>query len=446
MDFILRLILNFYRFVYLFAGYIPIMKVLISGAGISGTALAFWLSKLQFNVTVVERFSSLRTNGLQLDLRGHGIEVLQRMGLDTAFKEKAAPEQGMQVVNSAGKRLAYFASNTSGKGKQNFTSEYEIMRGELCRLFHDASVAAGNVKYMFDTSIKEFKETSDGVTVTFSNDAVELFDLVVGADGQWSRTRRMMLGSTTSPDPALRLLPGMCAGYFTTPIAMQDGEGFDSTMYLASRHRSVMTRRSDPRFLQVYMGCSTEDPAMKAARRGDTVQEKAAFAASYEGAGWRVPELVDGMNAADDFYCERLGLVKLDAWHRGRVVLVGDAAYCPSVLTGMGTTCGVVGAYILAGELSRLHAKDGSGSANLDEALQAYDARFRPFMDQVQDGVGEESMASKLFMPSSALGVATLNFFLRAMTFFGIRLSSSSFMKEEVHNWELPQYDALVPP
>ncbi|KAJ6785108.1 hypothetical protein PWT90_03565 [Aphanocladium album] len=420
------------------------MKVLICGAGISGTALAFWLSKLQFQVTVLERFPSLRMNGLQLDLRGHGIEVLKRMGLEAAFKDKAAPEQGMQVVNSAGKRLAYFASNTSGEGKQNFTSEYEIMRGELCRLFHEASVSAENVEYIFEMSIEQLRDGDDGISVTFSNGETAIFDLVVGADGQWSRTRRMMIGSETSPDPALHVLPGMCAGYFTTPMPMQEGDTFDSTMYLASHKRSVMTRRSDPRFLQVYMGCSTEEPAMKAARRGDTQQEKAAFTASYQGAGWRVPEFIDGMNAADDFYCERIGLVKLEAWHRGRIVVVGDAAYCPSVLTGMGTTCGVVGAYILAGELSRLGSGDGTRHATLDEALGAYETCFRPFMEQVQHGVGEESLLSKMLMPSSALGVAALNFFLRTMTFFGVQLSSSSFMKEGVQNWNLPQYKDLA--
>ncbi|OAR02928.1 hypothetical protein LLEC1_05692 [Akanthomyces lecanii] len=426
------------------------MKVLISGAGISGTALAFWLSKLHFDVTVVERFPALRTNGLQLDLRGHGIEVLRLMGLDAAFKAKAAPEQGLQFVDSSGRRLAYLAANTSGEGKQNFTSEYEIMRGELCRLFHDASlVGGGHVKYLFGTSIKALQDDSsntgnEGITATFSDDRVEKFDLVVGADGQWSRTRRMMLKSTASPDPPLHLLPDTYAGYFTTPIPKQPGEGFDSTIYLASRQRSVMTRRSDPRFLQVYMTCSPDAATSMMGRRGDTKAEKAAFAETYKGVGWRVPELVEGMEASDDFYCERIGLVKLDAWRRGRVVLVGDAAYCPSVLTGMGTTCGVVGAYVLAGELSRLRdGKDASAHATLDDALGAYENSFRPFMDQVQKGVGEETMLSKMMMPSSELGISVLQFCLRVVTFLGIRLSASSFMKEGVV-WDLPQYKALT--
>ncbi|EGX88623.1 C6 zinc finger domain protein [Cordyceps militaris CM01] len=424
------------------------MKVLISGAGISGTALAFLLSKLHYDITVVERSPSLRVNGLQIDLRGYGIEVLRLMGLDAAFKEKAAPEQGMQVVDSAGTRLAYFAANTFDTGEQNCTSEYEIMRGDLCRLLHDASLAGGGrVRYIFDSSIKDLRDTPDagGVTVTFSDNHTEMFDLVVGADGQWSRTRRLMLGTNTSPDPALRLLPNLHAGYFTMPQPLRAGEGFDATLYLASRRRSVVTRRTDPRFLQVYMACTSS--ALQTVRRGDVVREKEAFAASHAGAGWRMPELVAGLRAADDFYCERIGLVKLEAWHKGRVVLVGDAAYCPSALTGMGPTCGVVGAYVLAGELSRLGAGEevdgGPGHSTLQDALAAYDARFRPFMHQVQDGVGEGSILSRM-MSSSSVGIALTNYCLRAATFFGIRLSSDSFMKERVQNWHVPRYEALV--
>ena len=80
------------------------MKVLISGGGIAGNALAFWLSKLGHDITVVECFPSLRTTGLQIDLRGHGIEVMKRMGLEQAFRSKLAPEQGLQVVDKSGRR------------------------------------------------------------------------------------------------------------------------------------------------------------------------------------------------------------------------------------------------------------------------------------------------------------------------------------------------------
>lgn len=105
------------------------MKVLMSGAGIAGNSLTFWLSKLGHKVTVVERFHFLRTSGLQIDVRSHGIEVLKRMGLENTFRSHAVPGLGIQMVYSSGTRRAYFPANRSGTEAQSFTSEFEIMRG-----------------------------------------------------------------------------------------------------------------------------------------------------------------------------------------------------------------------------------------------------------------------------------------------------------------------------
>ena len=81
-------------------------------------------------------------------------------------------------------------------------------------------------------------------------------------------------------------------------------------------------------------------------------EEKAVLAEIFEGAGWQTPEILKALEVADDFYLERPGVVKLDSWSEGRVVLVGDAAYCPTANTSMGTTSSLVGAYILAGEIA----------------------------------------------------------------------------------------------
>ncbi|RYO93407.1 hypothetical protein DL762_001106 [Monosporascus cannonballus] len=132
------------------------LKVLTVGAGIAGNSLAFWLSKLGHNVTVVERFPSLRTTGLQADLRGHRIEVPRRTGLEKAFRSLAVPEQGIQIVDSSGRRRAYFpANNKSGQGRQAFTSDFEIMRGDLCRLLYDAT--KDRSEYVFGTSVEGFE-------------------------------------------------------------------------------------------------------------------------------------------------------------------------------------------------------------------------------------------------------------------------------------------------
>jgi 2-polyprenyl-6-methoxyphenol hydroxylase-like FAD-dependent oxidoreductase len=127
--------------------------------------------KLGHDVTVVERFPSLRAMGLQIDLRGHGIEVMRRMGLEEAFRSKSAPEQGLQIVDKSGRRRAYFPSNKGSKGPQNFTTDFEIMRGDLYRLIYDTT--KDRAKYIFGTSIESFEEKDSSVEIRFTNGKTE---------------------------------------------------------------------------------------------------------------------------------------------------------------------------------------------------------------------------------------------------------------------------------
>lgn len=428
----------------------PSLKVLISGAGIAGNALAFWLTRLGHDVTVVERHPVLRASGLQLDLRSHGIEVLRRMGLEQAFRTKSAPERGMQVVDSTGKQRAYFpVSESGGKDRQGFTSEFEIMRGDLCRLFHDAAASSSGrnaAKYMFGTSIESFEQDDSSVDVRFDNGKTDRFDLLVGADGQWSRTRKMMLGlgnesSGATPADGLHPVEGLYFAYFTLNRQIEEGEQYLATSYIAPGKRGIMTRRHSPHEMQVMLACKTDSNRLKNARRGDVEEEKTAFADIFRGAGWQAENLVKSMRDADDFYCERLGLVKLESWSRGRVALVGDAAYCPTVLTGMGTTSAVVGAYILAGEIGRQCGEIGSRDS-IPSALKAYERTFRPFMNEMQKGVLENS-PRQWDMMGSAFSVAVINWVFSLASYFKVKAGLFG-VRETVKGWELPHYENMV--
>ncbi|RFU34971.1 hypothetical protein B7463_g1361, partial [Scytalidium lignicola] len=276
---------------------ITVMKILVSGGGIAGNALVYWLSKLGHDVPVVEWFPSLRDNGLQIDLRGNGIEVIKRMCLEQAIRSKSVPEQGLQQIDNSDRCWANFPVNKFGKGLQSFTTEFGIMRGDLCQLLHN--ITKDRARFVFGTSIKSFEEKDSPVEVWFTDGTTDRFDLLVGAD------------SLRSP-----------------------------------------------------------------------------FAEIFEGAGWQTEEILKALMEDNDFYCERLGLVKLDCWSSGRVTLVGDAAYCPSPLSGMGTSSVFVGAYILAGEIGE-HCpnrddtnQERDNKDGLAAALKAYEQKFRPFMDQ----------------------------------------------------------------
>ncbi|OBT63175.1 hypothetical protein VE03_07854 [Pseudogymnoascus sp. 23342-1-I1] len=422
------------------------MKILVSGGGIAGNAVAFWLSKLGHDITVVERFPGLRITGLQIDLRGHGIEILKRMGLDEAFRANAAPEQGMQVVDKSGRRRGYFPANTSGKGTQNFTSEYEIMRGDLCRIMND--VTKDRVEYVFGTSIESFEEKDGAVEARFSDGRTGRYDLLIGADGQGSRTRKMMLGPGAA-DAFVPIGDGEYIAYFTIPRPMREGEEYLGTFYIATGNRWVLTRRSNAKEMQIYLACKLDAGRLKAARQEGVEEEKEALAEIFKGAGWQLDEILESLKDTDNFYGEHLGLVKLESWSRGRVTLLGDAGYCPSVHTGMGTTSAMVGAYILAGEIGKHCGRSDGGDASkggdskdgIAAALKAYEQKFRPFMNHVQKGVEKSSGWESLL--STSFGIAVINFLVGIASLFKVNVGSWS-LKEDMKGWDLPEYEEMT--
>ncbi|KAH7309763.1 hypothetical protein B0I35DRAFT_397872 [Stachybotrys elegans] len=414
------------------------LRILISGGGIAGNALAFWLSRLGHGVTLVERFPGLRTSGLQLDLRGHGIEVLRRMKLEEAFRERAVAEEGLELVDSRGRTRAAFGKNTSGKGLQNFTTEYEIMRGDFCQLLFDT--AKDKITPKFGQSIQSLQENDDHVEVVFNNGNKHCFDLVVGADGVQSQIRRMMFGAGAD---GMHRLNGIYSAYFLARKQAAPGEQCVARTHIATGGRYIMVRRHSPEFVQVYLICQSSHPRLAGTRPGNIEEEKAAMAEVFEGVNWEMDWILEALRESDDFYLERQAFVKLNSWSQGRLVLVGDAAYCSSPNTGMGTTAAIVGAYILAGEISQHCRGDAPGADGLSTALKAYENKFRPFMDQVQRGLKENSLWWDV-VPTSKLGVELIYWLVGWVSFFRLNWIGEYILREDIKNWDLPQYDAMV--
>ena len=171
----------------------------------------------------------------------------------------------------------------------------------------------------------------------------------------------------------------------------------------------------------------------------------------FQGAGWQTDDFLDALKDAEDLYCERLGFVKLDSWSRGRVTLVGDAAYCPSASTGMGTTSGIVGAYVLAGEIGRHcghpdeHEVDGGaeGKDGLPAALKAYERKFRPFVNHVQRSL-KEGKGPYDMMPSSAFGIGVLHFIADMVSLLRLNVIGGWILREKVEEWTLPEYQEML--
>ncbi|KAH3951867.1 hypothetical protein HBH70_080030 [Parastagonospora nodorum] len=358
------------------------LKVLIVGSGIAGPALAYWLHTLlpTAHVTILERAPELRLGGQAVDIRSAALPIVEKMGLLHKVKNKTTTEVGMEFVYADGKSKATFPA-TGNDEQQSMTSEYEILRGDMAKILYDATVDMPNVEYMFDETVATIEQKTDGkVDITFANQLQSAsYDLVVGADGMMSRTRRSVFGHGPNNDDYLNRL-GQYGAFFKIP---RTGEDTDYAQWWnASRGRLILKRPDQYGTTRVYAAITDSnlsrfDEIDKLLKNRSVQEQKEWLAREFEGAGWMSERIVKGMMECDDFYMQQIAQVKMPEWSKGHVALLGDAAYCPSPISGLGAGSGIVGAYVLAGEVSK-------SPEDIPAALKRYEARTRAFVDQVQ--------------------------------------------------------------
>ncbi len=391
-------------------------RILVSGAGIAGPALAHWLHRYGFQVTVVERAPGPRPGGQAVDIRGVAHEVVRQMGLTEAIRAARVHELGMATVTASGKVTSRMPADAFGG--EGFVAAVEILRGDLSQILYAAT--RSTVDYRFGDSIAALAQDAAGVDVRFESGATGRFDLVVAADGSHSRTRALAFG----PEERCATALGAYVGYFSTPVPPPLPGWF--AMHNIPGGRMAAIRPGHP-------GTATAMVAFRAdgytVDRRDVAQQKRLVAEVFGGDGWLLPQILRGLPDAGDFYLDSLTQVRLDSWSQGRVVLVGDAGYSPSPLTGLGTCLSLVGAYVLAGELA-------AAGGDHRVAFARYDELLRPYVKQCQElppgGVNG-------FLPAGRGMIAMRAASMRAMTKWPMRaLMARAFAKADAI--ELPSY------
>ncbi|WP_172382480.1 FAD-dependent monooxygenase [Streptomyces sp. MNP-20] len=403
------------------------LRILVAGGGVTGQALAFWLTRGGHQVTVAERFPALRASGAQVDLRGQGIEAVKRMGLLDTVRSRLVDEAGVAFVNSRGKPKATIMANTSGKGRQTLTSEYEIMRGDLVRILHDA--AKDDTAYVFGKSVDGFDQDDRQVTAHFSDGTSGAYDVLIGADGQGSRIRRALLPEGF--DPYWRV--GIHMAYWFVPRIASDSNIRDT--YMVPGGRQIMRRSHNPAETQVYFVMREESAEASAIHRAPVERQQDFWAGRFRDAGWQTERFIADMETSPFFYSQEIAQVRTATWSQGRVALAGDAAHCASPYSGMGVSGGLVGAYVLAGEINR-HADD------LPTALANYDSVLRPFIDEIQAEVNPRLL--RVGMPMNKHAISAFQAVTALACLLRIPDLTARFAKEERGgDWQLPDYPRL---
>ena len=364
----------------------PQPRALVVGASIAGPMTAYWLARAGWKVTVIERFPALRTGGQNIDIRTIGVTVMNKIpGLEPAVRRELAPIDGFALVHNDG--TAYATMGSSGDANaQSLVSEYEIYRGDLCRLFVDLTKDDENVTYVYDEQVAAIKNNEPGSTgpvlIEFQNHTPPSeYEVVVACDGATSRTRALAFNTTVRE----HIKPvKYFQGFFSMNQDLLNGSRVAKAITATGGRMLGVGPDKRPGWNRITMvgvwpqDDTTKDvtlPFREANKKGTEALKE--YAGNwFKGCGWETETILEALKTSDDFYASEGVQVLMPTHHTGRVVLVGDAGYAGGP-TGTGTSLAIGGSYVLAGELCRSKGDVAAG-------LKAYEERMEPIIADLQ--------------------------------------------------------------
>ena len=390
--------------------------VLISGTGIAGPTLAYWLDRAGLRPTLIDNAPSLRSGGYVIDFWGLGYDIADRMGLSKDLDRLGYHIKEMRIVDDNGQRETGFGTNvfrelTGGR----FVT---VRRSDLARLLFERANPITEV--IFGDEISGLEQERDGVNVTFQRGSPRRFDLVIGADGLHSNVRHLVFGPEHHFEQSL--------GYTAAAFEAQGYRPRDEDVYIVHNKPGCMLARlalRDDRSLFLFVFA---DNARDVTSTHGVEAQKVLLQSRFRGNGWESARILDELERSDDLYFDRVSQIHMQAWSRGRIALVGDAAFCASLMAGQGSALAITAAYVLAGELARM-------GGSHEEAFQRYETLLRPYIETKQRGATNFSSA---FAPRTTMGLFVRNFIIGATAIPG--LARLAFGRDIIDRLALPEY------
>jgi 2-polyprenyl-6-methoxyphenol hydroxylase-like FAD-dependent oxidoreductase len=340
-----------------------IKKILVIGAGLAGPAVCYWLRKFGFSPVLIEKSPCIRKGGQGLDIRGVALDIVKKMGIyEKICKMRTQVECG-RYVDVTGKTLH------EEKGERfdfRQDEDVEILRGDLVEILMKT---IEDVPCLYNQSIDNIEQKDDVVIVYFKDGRIEPYDLVIGADGLHSSTRRMVFDK----DEYKLVKLGGYISIFSIPNYLN----LSHTEVQCETNKKLVSIRSDRNHKTAQVGISFSSEHVLNNIRDENEQMQF-LRDVYRDFGWEAQKLLELMPDSPDFYFDAITQVKMSSWTKGRVALVGDAGYCASPLSGQGNNLAMVGAYILAGELK-------AAEGNYKHAFNRYNELLRPFVLENQE-------------------------------------------------------------
>jgi 2-polyprenyl-6-methoxyphenol hydroxylase-like FAD-dependent oxidoreductase len=367
------------------------MRIVICGAGIAGLTLAWCLERQGHEPLLVEQRPQLRDEGYMLDFFGAGFDAAERLGLLADLEAIHAPVGRLVFMDDRGRarvRVPYRVLRSRLFGGRHFN----VMHGALQRTLYEKLRARHGI--CFGTTVQSVTQRAQAVDVTLSSGTVVTADLLVGADGLHSRVRQLVFGQDRA---FLRPLGYTAAAYVIAPPPGLQTQ--DTVLTITAPNRQLTLYPIDDERTATFFAYADDQPGVG---RADPCRE---LSRVYHGLGWTVLEALTRCPPARDIYFDPVVQVDMPDWHRGRVVLIGDAGHCVSPLAGQGASLAMAGAYVLARALVR--------ETNTADALTQYEQRMRPVV-MAQQRAGRR--LAHWFVPRSQWQLTVRDALTRAAT------------------------------
>jgi 2-polyprenyl-6-methoxyphenol hydroxylase-like FAD-dependent oxidoreductase len=390
--------------------------ILISGVGIAGPTLAFWLKAAGFEPTLIERAPSLHAGGYVIDFWGLGYDIAERMGLAREIDAAGYHMREMRIVGGRGERVTGFGTRVLNEltGGRFVT----LGRSDLSRLLLDK--IKGTTEVIFGDQIIAAQEHANCIEVGFQSGGERRFDLVIGADGLHSNVRKLVFGPEDGFEKQL--------GYMVAAFETRGYRPRDENVYMIYNEPGRMLGRfalHDDRTLFLFVFVHRADPCSVPL---DLAMQKAILREKFHEGRWECSRILGELDQVQELYFDRVSQIRMEGWSRGRVALTGDAAFCVSLMAGQGAALAMTAAYVLAGELAK-------SSGRHEVAFGRYERLLRNYIESKRRGAERFAGA---FAPKSYWGLFLRNQILKAFAIPGV--ARLTFGREIKDTLQLPAY------
>ncbi len=392
------------------------LSVLISGVGVAGPTLAYWLNHYGFTTTLAERAPVLRSGGYVIDFWGLGYDIAELMGLLPEIESVGYHIQELRIVDERGQRVAGFGTKVFREltGGRYIT----LARSDLSRLIFDKAMDSNEI--VFGDEVTGIYQDREGVSVRFASAKERRFDLVIGADGLHSKLRGLVFGAQGQFEYYL--------GYTVAAFEVLGYRPRDEGVYVIySKHGRMVGRFAlhGDRTLFLFVFVSDYHAAPD---QCDVAAQKAIVREKFRDDGGECGAVLSELNRTDELYFDRVSQIQMEGWSKGRIALIGDAAFCVSLLAGQGSALAMLSAYVLAGELAKARG-------DYAQAFARYENLLRPFILKKQAAA---RLFTSSFAPKTRFGLFVRNQVIRVLRIPG--LATLTIGRDISDTMKLPDY------